>query len=60
MSVLVVLFVVVLTGTAIGVLALRVRGAARALSVQANRASGEYQASSAALRERVRRSGAGQ
>ncbi|WP_304454519.1 hypothetical protein [Nocardiopsis sp. YSL2] len=59
MSALVVLFVVVLTGAAIGVLALRVRGAARALAVQVNRASGEYQASSAALRERVRRSGAG-
>ncbi|KOX15382.1 hypothetical protein [Nocardiopsis sp. NRRL B-16309] len=59
MIVLAVLFVVVLTGAAIGVLALRVHRAARELSVQVNRASGEYQASSAALRERVRRSGAG-
>ncbi|RKS09499.1 hypothetical protein DFP74_5238 [Nocardiopsis sp. Huas11] len=59
MTVLAVLFVVVLTGAAIGVLALRVRGAAHALSVQVNRTSGDYQASSAALRERVRRSGAG-
>jgi UPF0716 family protein affecting phage T7 exclusion len=57
--VLAVLFVVVLTGAVIGVLALRLRRAARALSVQVNRASGDYQASSAALRERVRRSGAG-
>ncbi|MFE3456931.1 hypothetical protein ACFXKD_05240 [Nocardiopsis aegyptia] len=59
MIVLAVLFVVVLTGAAVGALALRVRGAARALSAQVNRASGDYQASSAALRERVRRSGAG-
>ncbi|PDP87465.1 hypothetical protein CQJ94_11785 [Glycomyces fuscus] len=60
MIVLAVLFGAVAAGLlAAGVLALRARRAAGALSRAVARASDEYRASSADLRERVGRSGAG-
>lgn len=60
MIVLAVLFGAVAAGlAAIGVLALRARRAAGVLSQAVARASGEYRAGSADLRERVGRGGAG-